>query len=172
MTGWAGGPCRFIVLFSPMLYIWLSMIKIKENEVQWATTCVKTSTSLTINWEDGSCFTGASPWGRADWVPVAGISALQNSRITQANQRGQGKQDCPENPSIFPATAPSPLNSSPARARPIQSSTKPRTHSPGFQLPQASLFPKPFNSPLTWFDEFLAGHQVHWEIKSQTASTS
>lgn len=148
------------------------MIKIKENEVQWATTCVKTSTSLTINWEGGSCFTGVSPWGQANSVPVAGISALPNSQITQANWRGQGKQDSAEDPSNFPATAPSPLNSSPARACPIQGSTKPRTHSPGFQLPQVSLFPKPFNSPLTWFDEFLDGHQVHREIKSQTASPS
>lgn len=41
-----------------------------------------------------------------------------------------------------------------------------------FQLPQASLFQGPFNSPLTWFDELLDGHQVHWEINSQTASTS
>ena len=35
---------------------------------------------------------------------------------------------------------------------------------PGFQLPQAGLFQGPFNSPLTWFDELLDGHQAHREI--------
>lgn len=41
----------------------------------------------------------------------------------------------------------------------------------GFQLPPASLFQEPFNSPLTRFDEFLDDHQVHWAINSRTAST-
>lgn len=155
----AGQGCRSLHVHRAVLsniHLKFSMIKIKKekewkkwNETQWASACVTTSPSLTVSLRRWALFQSQSP----------GMSRLEGSRTSlKAHAASQW-------PHILWAI-------SPAGACPSQSSTKPSAHSPGFQLPWASLFPKPFNSPLTWFDEFLDSHQVHWEMKTQTASAS
>lgn len=168
---WVMSILRFIVLFvlSTAVYVQNSPPLKKSNRVYFLPADI-----LPLNWGRMSCWEVAlCLWRWSGWPscteflcaaldtpektkPATPQSESWTGKKESSAKWGQGKQALPwTQPNWFPQLPP-------------DLGLPPRGNAGlGFQPLQASFFQEPFNSPLTWSDDFLLDdHQVHWEINS------